>query len=291
MPNKWATHCAEFAREHKVSLRQAMSSSECKASYAKLSTTLPKTPSCGCGGGFKPPASPCGCSHGAGLLTAVRKLHQAKNGKQVGRVLKSAVHEAVGVVTAAAGDKSLTNASQDVLRRFGNQTILRIRIARTPLSPLLMGALGTLQRDIKERIRGKSYDDLFHLRLDLQLASGKWVSTEKDGLVRISANAPLKRDTETLEADPAAVVSLNQLIDYGRKHMGDRVFFGYDAIKNNCQRYVDTLLTASSLNTSELRAFVVQDVSDILTKRSHGVARAVTDLAGVALTVADRTLL
>lgn len=40
-------------------------------------------------------------------------------------------------------------------------------------APVLMGVLGAVQCDIKERIRGKAYNDLFHLRLDLQLAFGE----------------------------------------------------------------------------------------------------------------------
>lgn len=119
------------------------------------------------------------------------------------------------------------------------------------------------------------------------------MNTEKDRLVRIrmSASAPLQRDIETLEALPSATVTLAQLVDNCRRRMGESAFFGYDAVRDNCQCYVDTLLSVSGLNTPELHLFVVQDVAGILTRRTHAVARAVTDLVGLVLTVADRALL
>lgn len=269
-------------------------SQDCKAAYK-----LPPS-DCGChvsGGGMAPiKRLPCSCEHsdeaeGAGILSRARQLSRARSVRDVGRVVTKAAHETAGIATALVGHKSLTNSAQDTLRRFGNQAIVRLRVTRTPLSATLMQTLATLQQDVPARLRDKPYDQLFHLRLDLQLEGGKWVSTEKDGLVRVSATAPLARDSQTLEAEPAHAVTLRQLIDAARRRMGDGSFFSYDAYKNNCQRYVDTVLTASNLNSPELHAFVVQDLRGVLNATTRSTIRAVTDLNGVLTTVADRALL
>lgn len=57
--------------------------------------------------------------------------------------------------------------------------------------------------------------------------------------------------------------------------MSDELFFSYDAVRNNCQRYVDTLLSVSGTSRPELHAFVLQEVTGLLT---HSTPRVALDL-------------
>jgi hypothetical protein len=60
-------------------------------------------------------------------------------------------------------------------------------------------------------------------------------------------------------------------------------FFHYDAFNNNCQIFIDGILTANGVNTPEVQQFVMQDVSELLSDLPEYIqpfARLTTNLAG-----------
>ena len=54
------------------------------------------------------------------------------------------------------------------------------------------------------------------------------------------------------------------MLEKTKSRMGTHKFYNYQALSNNCQKFVDEMLNANGLNSSELHKFILQDSSELL---------------------------
>jgi hypothetical protein len=94
------------------------------------------------------------------------------------------------------------------------------------------------------------------------------------------------RQTATLAVSvPPPGISYNDLFEKTKEKMGNFAFTGYDARRNNCQRFVWSMLEANGLATEGLKAFIVQDAEAIFRKMpafAEKIGKTLTDAAAVA---------
>jgi hypothetical protein len=63
--------------------------------------------------------------------------------------------------------------------------------------------------------------------------------------------------------------------------MGEAEYVRYDAVKNNCQRFISEHLKANGLMTPEADKFINQDVRQLLSDPAYGFSKVITDLGNV----------
>jgi len=204
---------------------------------------------------------------------------------------KKAISSAVGAVKQRFTDvaqgirKDYPPDVRRVIAKYGDQPITKIVIHREPIQSFITKALNFITLGKWEEVRGSlPYDKLFHLRMYVSLADGTRLICEKNQVINIKPVSETAGVGESMDVPLNKQLTLKQFLDAGAQRAGD-AFFLYDAFTNNCQMFVDGLLTANGLNNPQLQAFVKQDVQQLADKLPGYVgkiARGATDLAALA---------
>lgn len=176
-----------------------------------------------------------------------------------------------------------TNASNRVIKQYGNQPIASMRIVRTPIKSMLNTVLNIVSLGKWQELKEKySFDKLFHLGLVLEIGN-KLITVEKNQTINISTKSIIDHQSEIMPVDGVTGLTLNQLLDNARKAVGDNTFFTYNPFGNNCQNFIVNLLQHSGLLTDANRDFVFQDIAELakeLPDYVKTVAKTATDIAG-----------
>ncbi len=131
-----------------------------------------------------------------------------------------------------------------ILNKYGNEVIKSITLKRTAVSGLLTGALSIFSLGkFGERMK-KSFDELFHLFMEIITINGNNISLEKIERVNMIVNPPRRPDEEVKQVSNIPQgITIIQLMENGRKRLGNQ-FFRYDAVINNCQDFLLNVLQA-----------------------------------------------
>lgn len=188
----------------------------------------------------------------------------------------------------AAPRSGFSKSSSATLERLGSQRVETLTIFRKPISSGIDFAINMMSAGkFEEAKRKMGYDKMFHLGTVATLADGTQVIVEKLQVINIAPGG-VPAGAEVRDVSIASHPTLSQLLERTRSAMGDALFFGYQALPhdgkpaNNCQVFVDSLLTANGANSADLRAFVVQDVASFAAEIAPEVRdtmQFVTDMA------------
>lgn len=171
-----------------------------------------------------------------------------------------------------------------MLEQDGSRKVTRIDVCRTPLPwtvrALLQGlSLGKFESKMKEA----GYDELFHLYLRVELDGGQdVVLVEKNQVLNISRWKSDPKDQECIPVSLAGDHTLMELLEGGRKDLGEEDFFIYDAFGRNCQQFVLGILRASKLLTPEIRKFIYQPTTELVQKLGPNFAKTAKTLTDIA---------
>ena len=180
------------------------------------------------------------------------------------------------------------NVSRRTLEKYGNDKILTLKIARTPLNKMLSGILNVMTLNKWNELQKKyGFDNLFHLSLianDVIIEKNETVTIEE-----VKHSSSLKSNTEYHNVPlNGKNITIKELVDNGQKMMGDK-WFSYESFSNNCQSFVSSILRANGLETPEIRKFLYQDLTDFnedLNKSGFSfvpkVMKHITDLGSIA---------
>lgn len=186
-------------------------------------------------------------------------------------------------------DKSgYPKSAASTLARLGSQRVEKVTVFRKPIASGIDAAINMLSAGKFDEVKRRmGYEKMFHLGTVVTLADGSQVVVEKLQTINISPG-DVPSGAETQHADIARHPTLFEMLERTRQTMGDALFFGYQALPldgkpaNNCQVFVDALLTANGAITPALREFIVQDVTAMAAEISPGARDAmqfVTDAA------------
>jgi len=110
------------------------------------------------------------------------------------------------------------------------------------------------------------------------LEDGTKIITERNQRVVLKVYNP-RNSNSCVSSTVPANRTLNDFISRAVNAQGSEIW-RYDAIKNNCQDYLTTLLSANGLPTQA--SFIKQDTKGLLSPFLQGVAKKITDAAAVA---------
>ena len=138
-------------------------------------------------------------------------------------------------------------------------------VQRVPIESTLKNILNVISLGkFKEQTKKLGYDKVFHLSLIVVCENGTQLVIEKNEVINISTKIPpMKKGGERMNVTINKPITLNELLNNAQSRMGSK-FFLYQAFTNNCQMFIDSLLTYSGLNTPELKKFILQDAGKIL---------------------------
>lgn len=149
---------------------------------------------------------------------------------------------------------------RNILKQYGNETIVSCRLKRTPVSRLLTGALSAVSLgEFGKRLGTSDYDTLFHLFLEMTTQTGKRISVEKNEVINMDISPPVrpKEEVETIQSLPSGL-TIGVMMNKTKQRMGQR-FYKYDASSNNCQDFIVSILKANGIGDEQDISFVKQN--------------------------------
>ena len=159
--------------------------------------------------------------------------------------------------------------------------IEELSVCREPITSAITTALNFATLGGFSAAKKKmGYDELYHLYMLVRLG-GSYYRLEKNQVVVIAKAAATDFRPEICKK-----VQLGRKIEFGA-FMASAAestpgFWQYDAVHNNCQDFVMTLLAVNLLSTPELKAFVKQTADELLSPVVATIAKKITDIAGAA---------
>jgi len=173
---------------------------------------------------------------------------------------------------------------KEILNKYGNEVIKGIVLKRTPVSGLLTGTLSLFSLGKFGERMEKSFDELFHLFMDILTNTGKTIMLEKIERVNMSLNPPIRPNEEVKQVSNIPQgITIIQLMENARKRMGNQ-FFRYDSVINNCQHFLLNVLQASGIGDPSDYLFIKQDTEQLFKGLPilKKIAHTATDLGAIA---------
>ena len=190
------------------------------------------------------------------------------------------------VKTVIFGRTDYPSDQKNLLEKYGSNTITNISVGRTPLPKILTHALNILTLGAFQQILNKSpYDKLYHLFSIITLDNGIKIKIDKTQAINMKVVGnynPKNTEYITISNIPSGL-TLKTALENTQKSLGSK-YFTYDAIKNNCQLFIKTILSSNGLLTKQSNDFIEQDVREmfkdfqILQKIVHGITAVGTAL-------------
>lgn len=150
-----------------------------------------------------------------------------------------------------------------ILSQYGPQIIKALTLKRTPVDKALTGALNIFSLGKFGERFDKSFDELFHLFLEIELQSGTRLLLEKNARINMELNPIARPNTETKAvADIPQGLSVYQLLENAKRRMGSQ-FYSYDAVNNNCQDFLLNILQSSGIGDQSDYSFIKQDTAKL----------------------------
>jgi hypothetical protein len=183
--------------------------------------------------------------------------------------------------------REMSNAFKTVMRKYGNLKIVGAKIRRAPIGSMLNSMMNILSLGRFDQFRKeRNFDKFFHLGIVLQLEGGKQLLLEKNAKPAFSESFTDTKDTEYMApVNIAGQPTLNEFIQRTVDKMGKYGFTNYDALDNNCQKFILSLLEANNSLTPALKNFIYQDITGIVQRLPSYVdriSRFATDTAARA---------
>ena len=167
-----------------------------------------------------------------------------------------------------------------ILKDTLDDPIISAHVHRAPIVGSKFLNIITLGK-LKKAIQNTAYDELFHLRINLELQSGKVLYIEKNESIKIELSSGFRDNGESMQVSNFPKASLFDMLRLTKNLMGERHFFDYNARTSNCQDFVLSILLANNCLSQELDDFVKQHVDSIFQENNwfESLAKGATDIA------------
>jgi hypothetical protein len=182
-----------------------------------------------------------------------------------------------GMREVILGRKDYPPQMKQILKKDGKQKIIDMFVERVPLPKLFEAVADFLS--FHKFTDNNMYDILYHVRLVCKLQNGTTYTIEKHPhRVQIIKYNPPRKGAQFMPVH-GSFPTLQELLDKTRDKMGIEQFNLYRVAELNCQNFVNNILTANNLNTTELEKFIMQNISSIFkdTEYLKFMANIITD--------------
>ncbi len=172
-------------------------------------------------------------------------------------------------------DRKLINKVKDI-------KIYRLTIFRYPVQSAIQNVMKLYtQGRLTKNMRELNYDNLFHLGL---IVNQNYILDKQATPKFQKINDLLKsKKPQTMNIHVKKNISIGELIENTKNFMGLSKFSNYNAVKNNCQVFVKSILDANQLNNPLANKFIFQDIKQILGNEYslNFLGKTATDLGAI----------
>ena len=198
--------------------------------------------------------------------------------------LKNVFGRVKGFVTGVRDD--YMPSVRKLLQEIQGKKIVKMVIVRDPIKEEIhMLANAISMNEINKFKKEVSVDDLFHLFAVCTLDDNTMIRFEKNAEIEIIKISKIQQTDKNniFECVVPNNISLNDLLDNTRKKIGDRLFFDYDGIKNNCQDFIYNCLYHNGYDATnpKMKSFIKQDLTKLaknMSSTSKTIMNTLTDL-------------
>jgi len=208
------------------------------------------------------------------------------HGRGIIQSIKNAANKAIDKIKSVLffPPNKLPGNSQKVFNQYAGKQVTKIYILRKPIQ----GILSTIANWItagkyQDKIEELGYTDAFHLYSIFEFSDNTYLQIEKNARITITPSKAPPANVEQVVIPVRPAATLDQLFESTRKAIGDHEFFQYSADKNNCQKFLNDILSANGLSTAAATKFIMQDAKAIfgtLSSTQQALAQGATDLGG-----------
>ena len=202
-----------------------------------------------------------------------------KTGTGIGSWMKNAYN----VITNPS--KALTKKPKqidDMMKKYGEQKVVEIFICRKPVEKYVKTLLNVVSMGkFNTEMKKYNYDDIYHLFCIMKLSNGEYLLAERNQRVSFRKATVNELNQAKDKVSIKADITVSDLFNKAIEAAGDNIW-RYDAINNNCQNFISTLLKSSNLLNPTLDKFISQDVGNLLNNGSKKLSTSVTDFASLA---------
>ena len=165
------------------------------------------------------------------------------------------------------------------IANYGDFPILHISACRRPLMKYIDYSLNVLSLGSwSKRKKQFNYDNLFHTFLVFKLANNETYLIEKNEVINVEKYKAHKNDKCIFVPFNNKRITIRELLTNAYKKYGQQLI-EYDPISANCQKFVQAVLSSSSLLTHDAIMFINQDVDNVLSGYPLQISRMVTKFA------------
>ena len=173
-----------------------------------------------------------------------------------------------------------------LLEEIKGNKIIKLVVIREPIKEAVNMLVNVITvNKVNEFKKDVGVDDLFHLYMIATLDNGKLIRIEKNAEIDIKEvnSIPNVNQLNMLNIVITSNLSVNELLNNTRQKIGDRLFFDYDGIKNNCQDFLYNILYMNGFEASNptMKSFIKQDLvklSKNLSQTSKKIMNTLTNL-------------
>jgi len=161
-----------------------------------------------------------------------------------------------------------------------------ITICRIPIFSLIQKGINII-RKLSSKEKNEEFDRLYHLYMLIKLkcpdGGSQYIRMERNQTFEINpaTDSDLKANLkggECISSPHPQNTTLNDFIGRVIVKQG-KDFWRYDAVTNNCQDMVISVLKESGVLTDSVKKFVKQNTNDLLPGTIGRIAKAITDKA------------
>ena len=182
---------------------------------------------------------------------------------------------------------------KNTLLQYGNQRISSIKLCKEVVSEnteFLLKALAG-KNTWEEAKKKHGFDKFYHLFMIATLDNGQQLHIEKNEVMRVSPSPRPCPDALNI-GSPVNGMTVNEMMERTRQRIGDRDFYTYDPLQNNCQSFISNLLRTLGLYNQSAQGFVFQNIAGLreeLPSYTKYLARGLTDVGAFFNTAYQKT--
>jgi len=156
-----------------------------------------------------------------------------------------------------------------ILNSVGTLQIKDIYVCRVPIHKMI--------NKILSFVVNKPHDELFHLFMVVKLENDKMYRIEKNEEINIIEFKNI--ECENIKVDFANSLTINGMLENTKKSLGEKDFFIYSALYDNCQHFIYNILVSNNIYVSpELKYWILAPVKDLVPKWAENIAFFMTSL-------------
>jgi hypothetical protein len=160
---------------------------------------------------------------------------------------------------------------REIISSYGDKKIINMYVCREPIFSELEKIASWLSNGNYDKVKKNLYyDKMFHLFINLELEDGTYIKFEKNEEIHAEKTGTFEKSQLSGEGSKCKIVdlhgkdiTLNDLIKKGEELQGKSKFWNYDAVTDNCQVFVASVIKANNLLTSDLNNFIMQNVAEV----------------------------